>query len=304
MHQKTKNRVSVILPVRERSAGLERCLGSIMGQDLKDFEVLVVDGSRDDETKGLIQRMDPSGKKLVHIQEDYYSIGALLNRGIMESTSEIVVLTDIDFDPPMDWISRITAPLNAGDGVVQGGLNYPGNGMWTKNIQKAHDQLFSSFSENDHIDLMDRRNLAARRTVLLEVGMFNRHVKALEGVEMNMRMRKFGHKVRYLKDLRIAHIDRIGLRDILKEGFEKGMWLYYIPRLQNGGVEMGNDELFGSLRRSRFIRLAAGLPMGFFREGILETLYMVAIGASTRIGVLWGKFQNGKFKRSLWARYD
>ncbi len=90
-------RVSVVVPLYNKSAWIDRCLDSIERQSFGDFEVIVVDdGSTDDGARKVENR---SGIRL--IRQANAGPGAARNRGVREARGELIAMLDADdaWDP-------------------------------------------------------------------------------------------------------------------------------------------------------------------------------------------------------------
>src|SRR5690348_123134 len=92
-------RVSVIVPLYNKSAWIERCLDSIARQSYRDFEVIVVDdGSTDDSVTKVEKRVDGQVRL---IRQANAGPGAARNRGVQEAQGELIAMLDADdaWDP-------------------------------------------------------------------------------------------------------------------------------------------------------------------------------------------------------------
>lgn len=92
-------RVSVIVPLYNKSAWIDRCLDSILRQSFADFEIVVVDdGSTDDGPAKVRVRADG---RIRLITQANAGPGAARNRGVAESGGGIIAMLDADdaWDP-------------------------------------------------------------------------------------------------------------------------------------------------------------------------------------------------------------
>ena len=92
--------ISVIIPVFNTEQYLDRCLDSILGQDLEDLEVICVDDVSTDGSAALIQRRARKDSRLRYIRQEVNAgPGQARNRGIDAATGRYVYFLDSD-----DWI--------------------------------------------------------------------------------------------------------------------------------------------------------------------------------------------------------
>jgi glycosyltransferase involved in cell wall biosynthesis len=86
--------VSVIVPLYDKAAWIERTLRSIAGQTFGDFEVLVVDDGSADEGPDLVRAYSDPRVRL--IQQTNAGPGAARNRGIAEARGALLAFLDAD----------------------------------------------------------------------------------------------------------------------------------------------------------------------------------------------------------------
>lgn len=92
--------ISVIIPVFNTEQYLDRCLDSVLGQDLEDLEVICVDDVSTDGSAALIQRRARKDGRLRYIRQEVNAgPGQARNRGIDAATGRYVYFLDSD-----DWI--------------------------------------------------------------------------------------------------------------------------------------------------------------------------------------------------------
>jgi glycosyltransferase involved in cell wall biosynthesis len=100
-------RVSVVVCTRDRADHLQRALASLADQDFDGYEVVLIDQSRNDETRDLAHRFHDRlpGLRYVHVREA--GLSRAYNRGIREAQSDVLAFTDDDCLVPKSWIGSI-----------------------------------------------------------------------------------------------------------------------------------------------------------------------------------------------------
>ena len=89
--------VSVIVPVYNASKYLDQCLGSIQGQSLKNFEVIVVNDASTDDSKDVVHRYMSCDNRFKLITfESNRGLPAARNAGVELANSEYLVHLDSD----------------------------------------------------------------------------------------------------------------------------------------------------------------------------------------------------------------
>ncbi len=86
--------VSVIIPTYNRSDKVKRAIFSVLSQSYKNFELIVVDDGSTDNTKEVLQSINDSRIKIISQQN--MGVSAARNRGISESSGDIIALLDSD----------------------------------------------------------------------------------------------------------------------------------------------------------------------------------------------------------------
>ena len=102
--------ISILIPVRNGGAELDRCLTRIRAQRTRqDYEVLVLDSGSTDDTVAIAER---HGARVHTIPHEEFHHGATRNLCARLAEGEVIVFTTHDAYPePDDWLDLLTAPL-------------------------------------------------------------------------------------------------------------------------------------------------------------------------------------------------
>ena len=112
--------LTIIVCTRDRPADLMRCLNSILALKVKPHEVLVVDSaSSNDLTKRVVIDHFPSFR---YIRETCVGLDIARNRGIRESSGEVLAFTDDDVIVDPSWSQSLIHQFSSDDslGLVTG----------------------------------------------------------------------------------------------------------------------------------------------------------------------------------------
>jgi glycosyltransferase involved in cell wall biosynthesis len=94
MKLKSKNPlVSVILPTYNRGWILTDAIDSVLAQDYKDYELIVVDDGSTDNTRDIL---DTYGQDIIVLRQANKGVSAARNRGIAEAGGQLVAFLDSD----------------------------------------------------------------------------------------------------------------------------------------------------------------------------------------------------------------
>lgn len=99
--------VTIVICTRGRAADLEACLAAVARLSPPPTEVLVVDNSEGDALTEQTARR--SGAR--YLTEPAKGLSRARNRGIRESSTEIVAFLDDDAVPCEDWLGQILVPF-------------------------------------------------------------------------------------------------------------------------------------------------------------------------------------------------
>lgn len=98
--------LSVVVPVLNEAAVIERTLMQLVTQEAID-EVIVVDNGSDDGTPGIVRSFAAAHPKVELISEPVRGIPAARNAGFDKARGEFIARTDADTHVSADWGSRI-----------------------------------------------------------------------------------------------------------------------------------------------------------------------------------------------------
>ncbi|GKT27023.1 glycosyltransferase family 2 protein [Acidovorax sp. SUPP3334] len=100
-------RVSVVMPVYNAEATLQRALDSVRNQSLPPFEVICVDDGSRDGSVSLAERYDPAGAFVLRVVKQPSNAGAAAarNRGLDMAAGEVIAFLDADdiWSPDKLW---------------------------------------------------------------------------------------------------------------------------------------------------------------------------------------------------------
>lgn len=87
-------KISIIMPVYNGEKHIERAVLSVINQDFKFYELIIVDGKSTDKTIKIIQKYKKHIKKIISEPDNGYSDA--LNKGIKESSGDYVFMLASD----------------------------------------------------------------------------------------------------------------------------------------------------------------------------------------------------------------
>lgn len=181
-------KVSVIIPAYNAGAFIRAAVESVLSQTYQDIEVLVIDDGSTDETAAVIQSF---GSRLRYISQSNSGPSAARNRGILDSSGEILAFLDADDMWTPSFLELQLAALSARPDV---GAVY----AWAQFVDEHGQPLADSFCPG--LDGVTLRRLllggdsillsavAIRRESFQKVGVFDPALRQAEDWDLFLRM--------------------------------------------------------------------------------------------------------------------
>ena len=109
-------RVSIIIPARNEERNVEEALQSVLKQDYRELEVIVVDDRSTDRTAGILDRVASANPtiRVVHLKElppGWLGKNHALYRGAQEASGELLLFTEADVVMESSAVSRAVGYL-------------------------------------------------------------------------------------------------------------------------------------------------------------------------------------------------
>ena len=95
--------ISATICTRNRCASVVDAISSLLSSDHRNFELVIVDQSTDDQTQKAIQKFLPDSR-IKYIRSFTVGKARALNIGMRESRGDIVAITDDDCIVPTNWL--------------------------------------------------------------------------------------------------------------------------------------------------------------------------------------------------------
>jgi cellulose synthase/poly-beta-1,6-N-acetylglucosamine synthase-like glycosyltransferase len=199
--------VSVIVPVRDGAATIADCIDAILAAtyppDLR--EILVVDNASTDETASLIR-----SRPVTYLHEPQPGVSNARNRGIAESTGDILAFVDADCIVEPQWLTELVRPFKDSEvGAVAGDLKHapPTNAAERQAVRLLGNWQQFAFSSDPAYPIT--ANAAYRRDVIELIGPFDPHMTRAQDVELGLRFQeRSGRRLAYAEHATARHRNR------------------------------------------------------------------------------------------------
>jgi glycosyltransferase involved in cell wall biosynthesis len=173
--------ISLVVPVRQEAATLDRFLESIAALVPGPAEIVICDGGSTDASRDIVRRWAAVDPRIRLIEDADAYPGRARNLGIRAATHEWIALTDAGTIVPQDWLDRlIEARDRSGRADVVYGTYEP---MLESPMQEAAALAFLAPArpEGDgYTRGPSTASMLMRRSVWDSVGGFPEHLRAAE----------------------------------------------------------------------------------------------------------------------------
>jgi glycosyltransferase involved in cell wall biosynthesis len=183
--------VTVLLPVYNGAATLAQALESILRQEHRDLELLVIDDASTDGSDAVIRQFAASDSRVVPVlHERNAGLSDTLNEGLERARHELVARMDQDDEALPERLGTQVAFLEANPAVAAAG-----SWVYHMGSQRRYDRLVRLPVEHSEIvALLERENcmyhptMMMRRSVVLEAGGYRGAFKNAEDYDLWLRL--------------------------------------------------------------------------------------------------------------------
>lgn len=103
--------VSIIVPVYNGEKVLRRCVDSILAQDHKEIEVLLVDDGSADSSYGIMREYADKDPRVVAIHKENGGVSSTRNLGLTKASGQYVQFIDVDDWLPFDSVKQMVRAM-------------------------------------------------------------------------------------------------------------------------------------------------------------------------------------------------
>jgi cellulose synthase/poly-beta-1,6-N-acetylglucosamine synthase-like glycosyltransferase len=222
--------ISIVVPIRNEEATIERLTRSLLDQDYPHdrYEILMADGGSSDRTLELLSRVDATGRVRV-LDNPGRTAPAALNVAIAEAKGDIVTRVDGHSYVAPDYLSRIVAVMGAtGESVVGGPVRMLADTPFRQALVAAlYSKIavgavpYRTLQERAYVESLQTGSF--KKEVLAEVGPFDEGLAVVEDLDMNTRIRKAGYKLLLDPSIRFWYLPRPSLGALWRQIYAVGL---------------------------------------------------------------------------------
>ena len=170
--------VSVVVPTYNREGTIVRSVNSVLGQTYRNLECIVVDDGSQDNTKGVISRMNDNRVRYIRLEKNS-GPSVARNIGIRESRGNYLAFNDSDdLWLPDKLEMQMEKMACEGAGMVYCSYLYQNNG---REYQVPSKRCVSSELEGDIFESLWNDNKIGTPTILVKKNVYQ-HVENLQKI--------------------------------------------------------------------------------------------------------------------------
>jgi len=263
--------VSVIVPTKNSSRTLERCLKSIKNQTYKNIEIIVVDNNSTDNTKEIARKYT----------DKVFNVGpertAQKNFGIKVANGKYLLFIDSDMELSKDVIKECVELAEKDYSV--GGIIIPersvGDRFWVK--VRDFERSFYAGTEIESARFF-------RKDLVLRVGGFDEDVIFFEESVLPQKIEKLGYNVKArIKSEIFHHEEDFSLFKWLRKKYYYGKtaWKYVKKYKEYGSKQVSIFYRFGLFLKNKKFYSKPLLALGLLT---LKSLEYVSAGLGFLVG--------------------
>jgi glycosyltransferase involved in cell wall biosynthesis len=207
--------ISVIVPVHNGGATLERCLDGIFSSSYANYECIVVDdGSTDDA----MERVGSFPARIVRLA-DRKGASYARNRGAEAAMGQILLFVDADVIVGCDCLEMVAKCFETHKGISAVFGSYddePGAENFLSQYRNLLHHFIHQTSSEEASTFWSGCGAVKREKAFIEAGMFDEESRMMEDIALGYKLKAAGHRIRLEKGLLGKHLKRYTLWSLVK----------------------------------------------------------------------------------------
>ena len=231
--------VSVIVVTRNRCNMLIRAIESILSNETKANELIIIDNNSEDKTEEKIKKYLKKHDNIKYYKEKKVGISYARNLGLKKANGEIIIYTDDDCVVAKNWIGNIKkSHLKYPDAYAIGGktLNYPNNLIgYCGHMHRIFLTLETIIGEKidykkaertldkpHYMSYLATQNISYKKNKIIGI-VFRNDIDPVEAVDFSWKIYSRNKKsIIYDPEITVFHEYRKNLIELIKQNYEYG----------------------------------------------------------------------------------
>lgn len=228
--------VSIIIPMRNERVYIGDCISSLITQDYPKYkyEVIVVDGGSNDNSKELVRGYEKSGISIKILENPKQITSSGLNIGIKNAQGDIIIILSAHSTVNSNFVAKNIEYLQKTEASCVGGvmLTIGVTSFIGKAISLAMSSPFGVGNSMFRIGVKEPTYVdtvpfgAYRKEVFSKIGLFDEELVRNQDDEFNMRLIKNGGKILLVPEIVSYYYARDSLSKLWGQHFQYG---YFKP---------------------------------------------------------------------------
>lgn len=290
--------ISIIVPVYNGDDKIQKCLDSLLAENLSNCELIIVDNASTDLTREKLLSYQKKGVAVYSVGPP--SRGLARQFGIEKAAGKIIVMLDCDCVVLPGWLRKITTPIVTGTSkIVIGKTEDAGSKSWGK-LAAALEKSFL-FQPNEFAQCFNftSTHFAVERSCLKKVS-FDSRFKSAEDFDFGLQCALKNIKIDYCDTAVARHYYLDDLKSQILKSLSRGYWSYLVFKKYEGfdldfrnrirknkGLEYFRLPYTIAWAIGRIVKL-----VNFNTENRKIVFFQIFYELSWQLGVLYARFEN------------
>jgi glycosyltransferase involved in cell wall biosynthesis/predicted O-methyltransferase YrrM len=278
--------VSIIIPAYNSEKTLMPCISSILNQDYKNFELILVDNNSTDSTRAIIKEFQKKDPRIKCFTEKEQKRGAARNTGERLAKGEIVLMTDSDCIVHSDWINQMIIPILKKEcEAVQGSEEPLVDDFWSQQIMLREKMKL----KNSPLGNVDTKNFVISKEALKRIGFTSRNYFSGNDTELGIRIQKDNIRLKFVEKIKVRHKNESSAKAIIKKYFYRAKWCVIIGK--DNKDYLNRTKFFSETNQTllSFFKFFPEWFMVLIKRGIKYAYFDLITGMAWRFGLISGK---------------
>lgn len=219
-------KVSVIVPAYKAEKTIDDCLDGLQKQNYpkEKYEVIIVDDGSPDNIKDVAEKYP-----FKYIRQENKGPASARNRGVKEAVNDIILFTDSDCIPDVNWIREMVRQFKENQGVVavKGAYKTYQKKLTARFVQAEFEERYDICKSVNNINMVDTYSAAFKKNVFWQAGGFDESFPTAnnEDTELSYKISSMGHKMAFNPQAIVYHMGHPdSLKRYIIQKFWRGYW--------------------------------------------------------------------------------
>lgn len=250
------NKISIIVPIYKTEKYLKKCINSVLQQDYKDFELILINDGSPDGSEQICKYFESNDSRIIYLYQENKGVSEARNYGIKVSNGKYITFVDSDDYLEYNHLSTLYSLIQKSKTDLVS-LSYCSHNQEREYLYNR-DETFEAMISNDDFGVAIHNKLFKTDIIKMNKLKFNSSLKIAEDFDFMIKYIVyisssvfFKHKSTYIK------VDSENNSAILTNYNEKLNGLIYCKELINNDLFKNNAVMKNALTIREF-RICSG----------------------------------------------